>query len=270
MSTHFARSCALLATFLSGVAVSPLGAASWEDLLTHRAVYDLQLERAGDKTGITHLSGRMVYELSGSYCAGFTTHFRYVSRIEMEESAPRLHDQQTTLFEAGDGSELRISNKNYVNRELSYEMEAVARLQDDGIIVDITKPEAKKQLLPSALFPNAQMLEMLQQAEAGTHFYQTALYDDFESGDKITQAAVVIGSSRPLAGNDAHVWPVTVSYFDDQKNPDGLPSYSSRFLLDSQGVSRDLIFDYGDFSMRGTLTRLDILEPAPCAEEGAS
>jgi len=54
------------------------------------------------------------------------------------------------------------------------------------------------------------MLEMLQKAEDGINFYQSALYDDFETGDKITQAAVVIGVAQAMGaqamalGNGAH------------------------------------------------------------------
>jgi len=243
-----------------------LHAASLDNLVAHRALYELRLNHADDKTGINHLSGRMVYEFSGSRCAGFTTTFRYVSRIEVEESMPRLNDQQTILFESGDGNELHIINKNYIERELSYQLEAKAQKTETGIEVNIIKPEAKKHHLATALFPTSSMLEMLQNAEDGINFYQSALYDDFETGDKITQSTAVIGAARKIEGGDDLAWPVTVSYFDDAKNPDGYPSYSSRFLLDEKGISRDIVFNYGDFSMRATLTQLDMLEASPCID----
>jgi len=273
MPVCFAKFRTILASvWMMMFIVTPLHGVSLDDLAAHRAIYDLQLERANEKTGINHLSGRMVYEFTGSACEGFVTHFRYVSRIEAEESAPRLHDQQTTLFESGDGRTLRILNKNYVNRELTYELEANAHREENGIIVDVVRPEKQTYSLPAALFPLAQMVEMLDNAQSGKNFYQTTLYDDFETGDKVTQAAVVVGALRRLTngdfanGDDKLVWPVTVSYFDDIKNPDGLPSYTSRFLLDTQGVSHDMIFDYGDFSMRGRLVSLDRLEQAQCVD----
>jgi len=251
------------------VVASPLWAAPIDDLVPHRAVYELQLDKASDKTGINQLTGRMIYEFSGSRCAGFTTRFRYVSRIEMEESPPRLLDQQTVLFETGDGSELRVSNKNYLNRELTDEFEAVAKQQDtgdkDGIMVEVTKPEVKTHYLGRAIFPLVQMSEMLNKAQSQEKIYQTTLYDDFDKGDKLTQASVIIGAKRQVEGGES-VWPVTVSYFDDEKNPDGLPNYSSSFLLDKRGVSTHLVLDYGDFSMRGNLTQLELLEQAPCPQ----
>jgi len=250
--------------YLCFLIAAPLSAASSYDLIPHRGIYELQLEKATNKTGINHLSGRMVYEFSGSHCAGFTTRFRYVSRIEMEGLAPRIHDQQTSLFEAGDSSELRVINKNYIDRNLSDEIDATARSAQEGIVVDIIKPEAKTHHLASALFPIAQMMEMLQNAEGGVSFYQTALYDNFETGDKVTQASIVIGKARSLIEYDEQAWPITVSYFDDKKNLDGLPTYSSQFLLDRRGISHDIMFDYGDFSMRATLSQLDIFEKESC------
>ncbi len=77
-------------------------ASSMAALAPHRAVYDLELKDASERSGIKQLTGRMVYEFNGSVCDGFTTTFRYVTKIDNGE-AQRLTDQQTTTFESGDG-----------------------------------------------------------------------------------------------------------------------------------------------------------------------
>ncbi|WP_032450615.1 EipB family protein, partial [Brucella pinnipedialis] len=41
-------------------------AASAVRLVPHRAIYDLTLDRADEKSGISGLTGRMVYEFNGS------------------------------------------------------------------------------------------------------------------------------------------------------------------------------------------------------------
>ena len=46
-------------------------------LVAHRAVYDLELKDASERSGISGMSGRMVYEFDGNYCTGFTTNFRF-------------------------------------------------------------------------------------------------------------------------------------------------------------------------------------------------
>ncbi|TIN06275.1 MAG: DUF1849 family protein, partial [Mesorhizobium sp.] len=71
-------------------------------LQAHRAVYDLTLDKASDRSGITGISGRMVYEFNGSPCEGYTVKFRFVTQIVTNENT-RLTDQQTTTFEDAEG-----------------------------------------------------------------------------------------------------------------------------------------------------------------------
>ncbi|TIW05637.1 MAG: DUF1849 family protein, partial [Mesorhizobium sp.] len=67
-------------------------------LQAHRAVYDLSLDKASDRSGITGISGRMVYEFNGSPCEGYTVKFRFVTQIATNDNATKLTDQQTTTF----------------------------------------------------------------------------------------------------------------------------------------------------------------------------
>ena len=60
-------------------------------LVPHRAVYDLSLDKASDRSGITGLSGRMVYEFNGSPCEGYTVKFRFVTQID--DRRERAHDR---------------------------------------------------------------------------------------------------------------------------------------------------------------------------------
>ena len=51
---------------------------------------------------------------------------------------------------------------------------------------------------------------------------------------------------------------MTISYFDPGRKDQG-PSYTLAFELYENGVSRALQFDYGDFSLGGEMTSLDLL-----------
>ena len=61
---------------------SSLPAFAAQLLAPHRAVYDLALDKASDRSGITGITGRMVYEFNGSACEGYTVTFRFVTRID--------------------------------------------------------------------------------------------------------------------------------------------------------------------------------------------
>lgn len=61
----------LAALFLAGVsgtahAAAPSVGAGWlAGLIAHRAIYDLELKDASERSGISGMSGRMVYEFNG-------------------------------------------------------------------------------------------------------------------------------------------------------------------------------------------------------------
>ena len=62
---------------------------------------------------------------------------------------------------------------------------------------------------------------------------------------------------------DLASWPVSIGYFEP-KGGDLTPSYQIDFRLYANGVSRELLIDYGDFSIHGTLTSLEYLKPTEC------
>ncbi len=57
---------ASLVLLASPALVSSAGFAGAVPLVQHRAVYDLKLSDASDRSGITGITGRMVYEIRGS------------------------------------------------------------------------------------------------------------------------------------------------------------------------------------------------------------
>lgn len=240
-------------------------------LLPHRAVYDLTLEHADEKSGIDNVTGRMVYEFNGSACEGFTTNFRFVTRIDMEGQDQRVTDQQTTTFEAGDGSRFRFVNKTFVDKELIKEVRGNATLNKKQMDVALTKPEKQDLKLAMSQFPTRHMEEMLQKIDKGDTFFQSTIFDGSDEANKIMATTAVIGKGQVLpADNETKVmgevakqesWPVTVAYFDDEENDEGLPVYRVNFKLYRNGVTRDLNMDYGDFAMKGTLVNLEMFKP---------
>ncbi len=248
-------------------------AASASSLIPHRAVYDLELKNASDRSGITGLTGRMVYEFNGSACEGYTTTFRYVTQIDNGEQL-RLTDQQTTTFEAGDGSAFRFLTKSFVDKQLDTETIGNATNDAKGIAVKLTKPTEEKLELAKSQFPTQHLLELLGKAEKGENFYETSIYDGSDEANKILATTVIIGKDdikAPGANDDVapmkdlgktHFWPVSMSYFEDSKDSEGLPVYQIAFKLYDNGITRDLIMDYGDFSMTGRLVDLKVFDKA--------
>lgn len=244
-------------------------------LLPHRAVYDLKLKDASDRSGIEGLSGRMVYEFTGSACTGFTTNFRFVTRINTGEDT-RLTDQQTTTFEDTEKGEFRFETKSFTDEQLDKEVSGAAMEADSKVKVAIDLPDPREVELTASAFPTEHMLEVIRNARNGNRFFEARIFDGSENGDQSMITNTVIGPQQQpqkedagdaaKAGEfaDAAYWPVSIAYFNDGGSGDTTPVYSMSFKLYDNGITRDLTMDYGDFVLSGSLSRLDLLDKPNC------
>jgi hypothetical protein len=263
---------ALNATVLGGMATSAV-AQGLSGLVPHRAVYDLELKDSDEKAGIKAMYGRMVYEFTGSECEGYKVNFRFVTETEVGEEK-RVSDQRSSTFEDIKGGRFEFESKSYTDDRLDKEVQGLAEEHKDKVSVELTSPSEKQvDLLPSR-FPTEHMLEVIKTARSGKHFFEARIFDGSDNGDKTVFTTTIVGSPTGVlpddpdaksAGKlkDEKTWPVTIAYFNDEK-ADGLPTYRMSFKLYDNGVSRNLIMDYGDFALTGHLVKLDFLPESKC------
>lgn len=262
----------LLATLSTSVLpLAPVFAAPV--LAPHRAVYDLVLDQASDRSGITGLSGRMVYEFNGSPCEGYTVKFRFVTQIATNDNT-RLTDQQTTTFEDAEGKTFSFVTKSFVDQNLDREVKGTATREANGLKVALEKPEAGSVDLAKTQFPTQHLVELIDKAEKGETFYETSLFDGSEDADKVMTTTVIVGKKSEAPKTDPELpalaglakdkyWPVDIAYFDESKGGgEEVPEYRISFKLHENGLTRDLVMDYGDFSMTGKLVNLALF-PTP-------
>jgi len=126
------------------------------------------------------------------------------------------------------------------------------------------------------LFPTQHSFALIAAARTGQGLFQARVYDGSEKGQKVYDTTAFIGT-EVQPGSDPKLeqvaqdkglgelasWPVSIGYFE-AKGADLTPSYQIDFRLYENGVSRDLLIDYGDFSIHGTLTSLEYLKATEC------
>jgi hypothetical protein len=268
---------ALAAGFLAlaGLPAQAQSAKQAVSLAAHRAVYDLSFLRGTGSAAPVSAQGRIVYEFTGSACKGYQVSFRQLTEITPSEGDPRLTDTRSLTFESADGKTLHYRIENLVGGQVASTNEGEATRSGDGALsIDISKPAPKKSDNDTtAIFPTAQMIKSIAAARNGESAVEMEIYDGSDGGDKIYHTLNVIGHgskdalSDPTktteAMKDMSRWKVTVSYFDVSK-PDSNPSYILAFQMWENGVSSDLVLDYGDFALKGTMTKLEMLPEAPC------
>ena len=245
-------------------------------LAAHRAVYDLSLKESSERSGISGMVGRMVYEFGGSACEGYTVSFRFVTEIATGDDS-RVTDQQTTTFEDIRNHTFRFVTRSFVDQKLDHEVRGSAEAADGGLTINLEKPDKLALDISAAHFPTEHMIEMIGKARDGERFYESRIYDGSDQGNRAMITTAILGEKQPAEGNDMEArrageladeafWPVSMSYFEESTEGDELPVYSIAFKLYENGVTRDLTMDYGDFVLEGQLAQLDMYEPQPCRE----
>jgi hypothetical protein len=263
------------ATLLGATALST--AAQPVFMAAHRATYELTLDDSSGK-GVESARGRIVFEFTGSSCEGYTQNFRQVTELSGGDIGTRISDMRSSTFEEGDGSGLRFNTESRIGKAPGEVTNGHAEKSNGKVTVEILKPKAAKlELSPAAVFPTAQIKQLIQAGRDGAPTLSVKVFDGSEQARKVYDTFSVIGKAAshdkddtleaPLkaAGMDKlQRWPVTISYFEEGQADGQQPLYVISFELLENGVTRNLKLDYGDFGLKGDLTRLDLLPSKPC------
>lgn len=254
------------------------------ELTPHRAIYDITLDGTRSAASVTDMTGRMVYELTGSACEGWTQNMRFVSRMTNQEGSVSLTDMRSSSWEDGVAKAFRFNSSQYREAKLSESTSGDANREapEKEGKVDIAKPEKKEmKLRPNVYFPIQHSIALLAAARRGETVFIADLYDGSEKGEKIYATTTYIGRERPAGYNKSlpevataapldglRSWPVSISYFElGAEKKDAVPSYELAFVYFENGVSRRLFIDYGDFAIRGNLKEITFLEPGKCEKK---
>lgn len=247
----------------------------------HRAVYEFTLAGTSTGSSVAGLTGRMVYELSGSACEGYTQNMRFVTRMSNQEGIDTLNDLRTSSWEEAGGKRLRFSASQYQNDDVAEASQGDAK-RDRGaqsVSVDLVKPGKKRVSLPTeTYFPMQHANALITAAKSGQTLLTAKLYDGSEKGDKYYATTAIIGKkaepgavkttvalkeAAKLAAQDS--WPMSISYFEPGKDKQDVPpAYELSFRYYENGVTADLKIDYGEFAIKGALKELSFLDANPC------
>ncbi len=268
---------------ICGLALTALASTSLakgtDKLRPHRAVYDLYLKKASERSGISAMKGRIVYELTGSRCEGFATRFRFLTDVRTR-TKNFTNDQRTTSFESADGKTFSFITKSYLNGQLEQDLRGEAKATPSATEVKITKPEEQDLELDQALFMTQHIGAIIDAARRGETFFTSKVFDGSDGGDEVVDTTAVIGKPKgdvtKIEGEEEKVgedfsgetaWPVSVSYFSTAgtaNQSERLPSYSVSFLMHETGVSRNLTMRYPDYSLKADLQKIEYLPEDKC------
>ena len=238
-------------------------------LAAHRAVYDLTLVKSVGAKSPTSARGRLFYEFTGSPRDGYSQMFRQVTEVQPAEGATRLSDMRSATFEDGKQFAFYVKTISDDNSPDLVGGEAIKK-RNDVLDIRLSKPTAETVAVDNqVLFPTEHLIKVIAAAKAGQRLLDAKVFDGSDDGKKVYDTTAIIGREIRTPAPDTALaqvasmakmsrWPVTISYFDPGKKDEG-PSYTLAFELYENGVSRALHFDYGDFTLGGELTSIELL-----------
>lgn len=254
----------------------------------HRAVYDITFDHATPGSGVADMSGRMVYEMTGSSCGEYAQSMRFVTRMTNQDGVAQVNDLRTNSFEEVAAHKLRFSSSQYENQKLAEASQGSAGPagpSDTFTEVKLVKPAKKTlKLPPNMYFPIQHSIALVEAARTGQTLFSANLYDGSDRGEKFYETTAAIGPrAQPgsiklpakLANGDKleglSSWPIAIGYFEPGPSKlDALPTYELSFRFYENGVSSRLYIDYGDFAIRGELKELTFLEESKCNAQPAA
>ncbi len=254
-------------------------------LASHRAIYDLSTSRLDSGSGYSAVEGRLAYELTGTACDGWAVTYRIANRYAQAEKGTQIIDTQLTTWESGDGLEMNLSQKQFVGGNLDSEEKLKVKRnksnqEASGVMTSPKQLEFK--VPPEALFPSTHQVHLLDEAKKGTKHDVSIVYDGSDN-EKTYKAISFIGKMRapgsyapdkdnaeasPLVALNS--WPITISYYPANDESVEKPVYQASFNMYENGVSTNLILDYGTYALKGKLAKLDMLKMDVCDAKPAN
>lgn len=249
-------------------------------LQPHRAVYEFTLDTARKSNTVSAVSGRMVYEFTGSVCDGYTQTMRFVTRTTAQDGETMVSDQRSTGSEDAKGTRFQFSSSQFQNQKAGERTSGTAvRVPDGDTKVALTVPERRSATVGGeALFPIQHSIKLIERARRGETMFLSDFYDGSEGGEKTYRTFTLIGKPQapgynrrlPKAGASTSLdalraWPIAMSYYEQTAtDKDAPPAYEMSFLYFENGISRRLYIDNGEYTLRGDLKELVLLDPGKC------
>ena len=114
------RSLLAAVSLAAGAWAGPVAAATADvHFAPHRAVYEFTLTRTSAGSGVSEMTGRMVYDLTGSACEGYTQNMRFVTRTVNQDGSTQVNDLRSSSWEEI-GRKLRFSSSQYRDDRLIF------------------------------------------------------------------------------------------------------------------------------------------------------
>ncbi len=245
------------------------------ELSSYRAVYELEPTRIEQGIKVTPIDGRLAYEVTGSNCLGWTVTSDLLNRSTQQEAGLRMSEIKSHSFETPDGLRMSVSQQEIVNDRLVDDQEVKAikpELKSIGKVALTGSKTLNFDLAAEAIYPTQHQQKLLDAASRGEVRDVSIVYDGSD-GSKQFRVVTFIGKKRPptqqkqteLADlSKLASWSFQLGYYSLADEQAESPDFQATFNMFENGVSSEMLFDYGSYAMKAKISKFENLATPPC------
>lgn len=269
---HRTRAAAAVAVAFWGMALAAGSAMAAVEILPHRALYAVSLEKAASSSSIIDVQGRMGFEWRDA-CDGWAVEQRYAMEFSNADGDGSVIQSSYSTWESKAGDIYRF----FVKRDRGGGEE---RIEGKAVMplpvgsgpgsVTFTEPDQHDLVLPAdTLFPTEHTIRMIDAAASGKRFLRAPVFDGGEP-EAPSLISAVIGkghSDNPLPLDAEAVkgtyYPARLAWFGPDSEGSE-PDFEMTIEVLANGIARSIVVHYSEFSVRMTLEQVEALPKAQC------
>lgn len=238
----------------------------------HRAAYTLELKGTARDSSITDAVGGMIYSW-GETCDGWTVDQRFILTVTQGDGVVLKLTAISSTWESKDGKRFRFNIKRERNDTEIQKIRGEARIDPDAEgVATYESPEPKRIALPKGtVFPTMHTLRLMEAAVAGKRTNRQLVFDGSEVEPPAPVSAFILQQrpqENPSEALKAPLGPEPVRLYNLAFYPAGSvspePDFEMLIEMQDNGVAPNLVLDYGQYSVRGTLVKIEPLEKPDC------
>ncbi len=242
----------------------------------------MKLGRASAGSGVADMDGMMLFDWQDT-CDGWAVQQTMQLHFSYSEGEPSAIVSPAATWESKDGRSFQFQVRRFVDGAEDEAFRGRVKLDEKRKgVAHYSVPLDKKDSVmgEGVVFPAAHTMMLLQKAAAGEKMFSQRVFDGADAEgvvdisafigprvDRVDEAALVPAlRGNPLLTPVA--WPVRLAFYKPDR-ADSEPDYEMALLMQPNGIARSITIDYGDFTIVGTLAKLDSY-PAYACPEGAA
>lgn len=241
-------------------------------IAAHKAFYEMRLGDRVQNSNIVNVVGRSAFAVKRD-CDGWLSVEDYMIEFVNDNGGS---DRIVSHFESweadsGDKFSFDVTEDSTFSGRKDFGGFADLSTEKTGSAFFSLEPEAELELPEGTYFPVRYLESVLDAADRGKTMIAATIFTGGEPDDALMTTSTVVGGWRAADGSidlgrlrEDGFWPIQVAYFKPSATTSE-PEYEIKFSMQPNGVVRNYVIDYGDFSIAADLTEIEDIDAPICS-----